>query len=126
MTRLHRSEGVSDASDAGGHGGDFGGGIGVGELAGGSAHPCEVVAVAEKRGDGLGETVGSEVGLRQKQRRVGVGQSLGVEALMVVGGGRKWDEDGWLSRLRRLRRRCWLRSGKSAGRRGRRLRACRR
>ena len=57
----------------------------MGKLAGGGTHAREVIAVGEERGHGPCEMVGCQIGLRQKHRRLGVGQGLGIEALVIVG-----------------------------------------
>ena len=85
-----------DASNAGSYGGDFCGGIGVGELAGGCTHPREPLGISEQCGYIMRQAIGSEVGLRQQESRAGTSECLGVESLMVVGGCGQGDENGWL------------------------------
>ena len=63
-----------------------------------AAHARQAVAVAEQGGDFSGESVGREFRLRQEQSRcASVCKGLGIVALMVVGGGGQWNENGGLS-----------------------------
>jgi len=78
------------------------GGVGDGDASGGGGHGREARRVGQDAGQGRGQAIDGQVVFQNDLGRARIGQGLGVQALVVVGGDLQRDQDGRQGRHRQF------------------------